>query len=87
MYCPWSATTVRISPRPPESSTCRTTSICGRKRVHIASMRKTPRCRAATISRAASSALRVNAFSTRTCLPASMAFSAWVRCSECGEAT
>ena len=61
--------------------------MCGRNRVHIASITKTPRSRAAANTCSASVTLRVNAFSTSTCLPASMASRAWSWCSECGVAT
>ena len=47
--------------------------MCGRKRVHIASMRNVPRARAASTSDRASAASIVNGFSTSTALPASIA--------------
>ena len=47
--------------------------MCGTNRAHIASIRKTPRARAAATSDRASSASMVNGFSSSTALPASIA--------------
>ena len=63
------------------------TSVWGRYRVHMASMSSTPAARAAATSSRASVALRVNAFSTSTCLPARSASRAWSRWWLCGLAT
>lgn len=62
-------------------------SVRGRNRVHMASMHVTPARRAASTTCRASAAFRVNAFSTSTCLPASMACSASSAWWLCGEAT
>ncbi len=61
--------------------------MCGRKRVHIASIRNSPRARASATSASASAAFIVNGFSTSTCLPARSASSASSWCSGCGVAT
>ena len=61
--------------------------VCGRKRVHIASMQNTPAARAAATTAAASAASIVNGFSTSTCLPAAIAARAFSACSGCGVAT
>ena len=53
------------------------TSVCGRNRVHIASMAGTPALRAASTTSAASAAFLVKGFSTSTGLPAAMASRAW----------
>ncbi len=84
---PKSADTVRTSPIAPAASSSRMRTVCGRKRVHIASMQKTPAARAAPATSAASSPLIVNGFSTSTCLPAAIAASAFCACSGCGVAT
>jgi hypothetical protein len=62
------------------------TSVCGRNRVHIASMASTPAVLAASATAAASAAFRANGFSTSTGLPAAMASNACFACSLWGEA-
>ena len=64
----------------------RTVIMCGRKRVHIASIANRFRSAAASNSARASAAFRVSDFSTSTGLPAASASSACSRCSECGVA-
>ena len=57
--------------------------MCGSQRAHIASIRKTPCDRAASINDDASFAVMVNGFSTSTALPALMADNAaswWPGC-------
>ena len=61
--------------------------MCGRNRAHIASMRKTPRDRAASMSDTASRAFRVNGFSTSTAFPALIADIAASWWPTCGVAT
>ena len=61
--------------------------MCGRKRVHIASMQYTPASLAAAAIWAASAAVGAMGFSTSTCLPAPIASRACSRCSLCGLAT
>ena len=53
----------------------------------MASISATPRFCAAATTCLASLAFLVNAFSTSTCLPASIASSARAACSLCGDAT
>ncbi|CPU66213.1 Uncharacterised protein [Mycobacteroides abscessus] len=53
----------------------------------MASMTNTPASRAASSTSTASASLRVNAFSTRTCLPARIASRACSWWCECGVAT
>ena len=60
--------------------------MCGRKRLHIASMTTTPAAAAASATRRASAAFRVKGFSTSTCLPAAMASSAPSAWKGCGVA-
>ena len=48
----------------------RTAAMCGRCRVHIASIAKTPAARVASKISSTSASLRASAFSMRTCLPA-----------------
>ena len=61
--------------------------MCGRKRVHIASIRNSPLARATATSSRASAAFIVNAFSTSTGLPAPSASRVFAWCIGCGVAT
>ena len=70
----------------PRTITSLIASAVGRKRVHIASIAKTPFARAAATTRSASAAVFVNDFSTSTGLPASMASSACSAWNDCGVA-
>lgn len=77
---PWSTPIASTSPIAFSASSSRSRTMCGRKRVHIASMQNTPALRAASTTVRASTAFIVNGFSTSTCLPAaiaSRACSAW----------
>jgi hypothetical protein len=86
-YSPYSACTVWISPSAPPSSSCRTTSNLGRKKVHSASMQNRSRAAASRAMSAAWAALRASGFSTRVCLPASNASLAQGWWAGCGVAT
>lgn len=60
--------------------------MCGRKRVHIASMQNTPRSRASWTTSRASAAEIVNGFSQSTALPASSTRRMFAACIVCGVA-
>ena len=62
-------------------------AMCGRNRVHIASMANSPCCLATATTSRASAAFIVNGFSTSTCLPARRARIALSWCIGCGVAT
>mmetsp|Transcript_25439 Transcript_25439/g.72938 ORF Transcript_25439/g.72938 Transcript_25439/m.72938 type:complete len:204 (+) Transcript_25439:443-1054(+) len=71
---PKSAVMAMTSPMAPPCSSSRAFFAAGKQRVHIPSMRNTPFASAAAMTRRAPAASRVIGFSTRTCLPALMAF-------------
>ena len=62
---------VDLTERSPSSRQRRTTSMCGRKRVHMASIAKTPAALADSMMSRASLEFRAKAFSTSTGLPGS----------------
>ena len=69
-----------------EAISSRTRAIAGKKRVHMASMRKTPISLAQAAMRRASSPLRAIGFSQITCLPARMHMIACSQWNGCGVA-
>ncbi len=75
---------MRGSPMAPAASHSRTRPIAGRKRVHIASIRKTFSARATATTSSSSAALTVNGFSHSTAFFARRQRMASARCMGCG---